>query len=85
MDEAQQHYSMQTRACCAHRRCIEGYELTANITALDVSFRNPTTGRPLLSQFLTFDGTVPGPNFVVQQGVHSLVRLHNHIFCNTKK
>ena len=65
-------------------RCIEAYELIANITTLDVGFRNPTTGQPLLSQFLTYDGTVPGPSIVVQQGVQSLVRLHNHIFCNTK-
>ena len=64
-------------------RCIEAYELIASLTNLDVGFRNPTTGQPLLSQFLTYDGTVPGPSIVVQQGVQSLVRLHNHIFCNT--
>ena len=57
--------------------------MIANITTLDVGFRNPTTGQPLLSQFLTYDGTVPDPSIVVQQGVQSLVRLHNLIFCNT--
>ncbi len=65
-----------------HHRCIEYYELKAQITEFDFGFRSPE-GKPLRSQMLTYDGEFPGPRIVATQGVQALVRLHNHLHCNT--
>jgi hypothetical protein len=41
-------------------RCIQGYEVEANIVTLNSGFTDPVTGRALPGQWLAYDGAVPG-------------------------
>ncbi|KAG1661074.1 hypothetical protein FOA52_004536 [Chlamydomonas sp. UWO 241] len=68
--------------CDKFARCIEAYVIIANMTAFNFGFLNPD-GTPLASEMLTYNGTIPGPAFVVDEGVQSLVRIYNHINCDT--
>lgn len=68
---------------CDDSGCIEAYELAAQITDMELGFYDLETGEPLISQFLTYNGQLPGPYIKVDQGVQTLVRLHNWIGCNT--
>ena len=68
-------------AACPPRRCIEAYTLTATNFEVDFGFKD-ANGQPLLTSALGYDGIFPGPAIYVQQGVQTLVRIVNDIFCN---
>jgi len=71
------------RVCDNKDRCIEGYVIEASIIQTDLGFTFPN-GTTWPVEMLAYNGTVPGPTFVIDQGVQTVIRLYNNIFCDTE-
>ena len=68
------------KTCDQFGRCIEAYELAAEYFKTQLGFYDVETGEPIGTTFLTYNDVATGvlsPFIVAEQGVQSLVRVHN--------